>query len=152
MGDLATALAQYRHAESQLRHRKDSVSGTSAAEARALTFIYAAADADALPTAKQIGAHLGISSASVTALVDRLTLAGLVVRAKHPTDRRCICIRPVGDRIAPNSLAGLTGRMNALAAAYRGRDAAMIAGFLTQLTSLIADEATVDDTARGAAA
>ena len=36
--------------------------------------------------------RLGIASASVTALLDRLTLAGLVVRQPHPTDRRSLLV------------------------------------------------------------
>lgn len=36
--------------------------------------------------------RLGIASASVTAMLDRLTLAGLVVRRPHPTDRRSLLV------------------------------------------------------------
>lgn len=36
--------------------------------------------------------RLGIASASVTAMLDRLTLAGLLVRRPHPTDRRSLLV------------------------------------------------------------
>ncbi|UAK40534.1 MarR family transcriptional regulator [Gordonia bronchialis] len=44
-----------------------------------------------------LAAHLGISSASATALVDRMESAGLVERARHDTDRRKITIAVSGD-------------------------------------------------------
>lgn len=36
--------------------------------------------------------RLGIASASMTAMLDRLTLAGLLVRRPHPTDRRSVLV------------------------------------------------------------
>lgn len=36
--------------------------------------------------------RLGIASASVTAMLDRLTLAGLLLRRPHPTDRRSLLV------------------------------------------------------------
>ncbi len=36
--------------------------------------------------------RLGIASASMTAMLDRLTLAGLLVRRPHPTDRRSLLV------------------------------------------------------------
>lgn len=40
----------------------------------------------------EISRHLSISSASTTALLDRLERAGMVERVSHPTDRRSILI------------------------------------------------------------
>ena len=140
MGDLTTALARYRHAESQLRHRKGTARGSSATESRALTFIYAGADEDTLRTPTDLAAHLHLSSASITVLVDRLTEAGLVTRVRHPTDRRRISVIPTEHRVDPVSLAGLAGRLNTLTQSYTGHDAATIAAFLNQLTELITNE------------
>jgi DNA-binding MarR family transcriptional regulator len=147
MRDLTTALARYRHAESQLRHRKGTARGSSATESRALTFIYAGADEGALRTPKDLAAHLHLSSASITVLVDRLTEAGLVTRVRHPTDRRRISVIPAEHRIDPVSLAG---RLNTLTQSYTGHDAATIAAFLNQLTELITEEEAVSHAVQSA--
>ena len=41
---------------------------------------------------------LGISAGGATALINRLEMANLVVRDRHPLDRRVIVIRPVMER------------------------------------------------------
>ncbi|MFB9957843.1 MarR family winged helix-turn-helix transcriptional regulator [Agromyces bracchium] len=43
---------------------------------------------------KDLAAHLGISSASTTVLIDRLVRSGHVERRPHPTDRRALVIAP----------------------------------------------------------
>ena len=41
---------------------------------------------------KEIGPHLGLSSGSITALLDRLEKAGLIHRVSNPDDRRSVLI------------------------------------------------------------
>src|SRR5690625_7262244 len=43
-------------------------------------------------TTSTIAAHLGISSASTTKLLDRLEKGGHVRRSRHPSDRRALAI------------------------------------------------------------
>lgn len=43
-----------------------------------------------------IGAELGLTSGSVTALLDRLEKAGLAKRVRDPHDRRSVIIHPTG--------------------------------------------------------
>ncbi len=43
-------------------------------------------------TPQQIAHHLGITTASTTALVDRLTARGHVERRPHPSDRRSVVV------------------------------------------------------------
>jgi DNA-binding MarR family transcriptional regulator len=43
---------------------------------------------------KDLAAHLGISSASTTVLIDRLVRSGHVERRPHPSDRRALVIAP----------------------------------------------------------
>ncbi|TQJ30105.1 MarR family winged helix-turn-helix transcriptional regulator [Microbacterium sp. SLBN-146] len=47
---------------------------------------------DVMPS--EITRHLGISSASTTAILDRLERTGVLERLSHPTDRRSILIAP----------------------------------------------------------
>lgn len=43
-------------------------------------------------TAKQLGASLGFTSASITVLIDRLEAANFLERKPHPTDRRGVML------------------------------------------------------------
>ena len=52
------------------------------------------------PAPTELARRLGISTAAVTAVVDRLVAVDHVSRAKHPTDRRGVLVVP-----APNSVA-----------------------------------------------
>ncbi|MCU7258154.1 MarR family transcriptional regulator, partial [Pseudomonas aeruginosa] len=45
-------------------------------------------------TAGELGRRVGLTTGSVTALVDRLERAGYVKRERHPKDRRSIMIVP----------------------------------------------------------
>jgi DNA-binding MarR family transcriptional regulator len=54
-------------------------------------------DADAAGTGirpTELAARLGITSASMTSLVDRLVASGYVTRQPHPSDRRALLLRP----------------------------------------------------------
>ncbi|MEO0382769.1 MAG: MarR family transcriptional regulator [Pseudomonadota bacterium] len=63
--------------------------GVSRNDLRCLNLL---AEAPAKPT--QIGAELGLTSGSVTALLDRLEKAGLAERSPDPDDRRGVMIHP----------------------------------------------------------
>ena len=52
---------------------------------------------DALATG-HLAQLLGISAGGATALINRLEHSGLVVRDRHPLDRRVIVIRPVAEK------------------------------------------------------
>ncbi|MCD9154370.1 MarR family winged helix-turn-helix transcriptional regulator [Aeromicrobium duanguangcaii] len=45
-------------------------------------------------TPRKLADHLGISTAAVTTLVDRLVASGHLTRAPHPTDRRSVILLP----------------------------------------------------------
>ncbi|MGV8883171.1 MAG: MarR family winged helix-turn-helix transcriptional regulator [Rhodoglobus sp.] len=62
----------------------------------------------------ELARRLGISTAAVTAVVDRLVALGHVTRTQHPTDRRGIVVVP-----APKSV---TRAMEALIPMIRGID------------------------------
>jgi len=61
---------------------------------RALYFVHGGTDV----TPRDLAAYLDLSSGSVTSLVDRMTRAGFLDRAAHPTDRRSsfLVIAPAG--------------------------------------------------------
>lgn len=88
--DLADRLAEQDR-------RTTLATGLGTNDARLLRHL-AAADSGTDHTPATIARYLGISSASVTALIDRLETAGFVERLPHPRDRRSVVIRTTLDR------------------------------------------------------
>lgn len=87
--DLTAAMVAF----AALQLRADAVVKTIASEnrmnttdLRALYLVQAHPGA----TAKELGAHLDLSSGSVTALVDRMANAGYIQRVPNPDDRRSV--------------------------------------------------------------
>jgi DNA-binding MarR family transcriptional regulator len=67
-------------------------------------------------TAGQLGAKLALTTGSVTAMLDRLTRLGYLVRESDPTDRRKVIVRPTprveelaGQLYGPIAAEGATG-------------------------------------------
>lgn len=86
------AYRRFRTADTAMVARIRRETGLTDNELAILRFLVqeAAGAHDVMP--REISRHLGISSASTTALIDRLERAGMVERVSHPTDRRSILI------------------------------------------------------------
>jgi DNA-binding MarR family transcriptional regulator len=91
-----------------------------------------------------ISRHLGISSASTTALLDRLERQGNVERRTHPTDRRSILIAPTETLCGEvaDVVDAYDRRIDAAIAGLSGADRTAIVAFLDAAT------AAADDIAR----
>lgn len=59
---------------------------------KALHFLIVCKNTGTIPTAGAIAAHLEISTASTTKLLDRLEANGHILRSPHPKDRRALAI------------------------------------------------------------
>ncbi|WP_053387350.1 MarR family winged helix-turn-helix transcriptional regulator [Leucobacter japonicus] len=94
---LMDALRQLRDAEERLSEASLKYMKLSSVDMRALHFLIVAGNTDVLPTPGAIAAHLGISSASTTKLLDRLERGGHISRERHPEDRRALVIRITPD-------------------------------------------------------
>ena len=81
-------------ARSQRESRGETLSVLERTAYRAIVQRY---DSDAPLTPASLGSILGLKSGSVTALVDRLEQAGLVVRHRRSTDRRLRTLEPSED-------------------------------------------------------
>jgi DNA-binding MarR family transcriptional regulator len=86
------AYRRFRSADTAMLSRIRSETGMSDNELGILRFLLreSAIGREVMP--REISRHLGISSASTTALIDRLERSGMVERVSHPTDRRSILI------------------------------------------------------------
>jgi DNA-binding MarR family transcriptional regulator len=89
-------------------------------------------------TAGELAEATGLTSGSVTALIDRLVSARYVVRASDPADRRKVLVRVNHDAIAPiKAVYAVTQRrMFALWSTFGARDLEVIADFISRSTEL----------------
>lgn len=92
--DVLDALARFRAADAQMHQRVRTNAALGENELRILQYVLACDRAGTDVKPSEISRHLGISSASTTALLDRLERLGSVQRVNHPTDRRSILIAP----------------------------------------------------------
>lgn len=92
IGELMTAIARLRDAEQKLADASQQYMKLGRTDMRALHYLIIAGNAGETATPGALAAHLGISSASTTKLLDRLERAGHITRALHPTDRRALAI------------------------------------------------------------
>ena len=98
-GEVLDALARFRASDTQMHQRVRASSSLGENEMRILGFLLRQHRDGKVVKPSEISRHLGISSASTTALLDRLERYGGVERVSHPTDRRSILIAPT-DRAA----------------------------------------------------
>lgn len=79
----------------RLRSRLATELGISVPELNALAYVGTNADV----TPKQLASELGITTGSVTSMLDRLEKAGFMVRRPNPLDRRSLLLglTPAGD-------------------------------------------------------
>lgn len=91
------AYERFRAADAAMLVRVRTQTGLGENELAILRFLLSerASAHDVKPS--EIARHLGVSSASTTALLDRLEKAGMVVRASNPGDRRSIFIEATAD-------------------------------------------------------
>lgn len=92
MGDVMNALGELRAAELRISEASRQYMKLNETDMRALHYLIACQHTNTIATPGAIAAHLGISTASTTKLLDRLEEGGHVTRAAHPTDRRALAI------------------------------------------------------------
>lgn len=90
---LMFALSEMRKAEDLLSEASTRYMKLNKTDMRALHFLIVCGHRGELATPGALALHLGISTASVTKLLDRLERAGHVTREPHPTDRRALQVR-----------------------------------------------------------
>lgn len=88
---------------------------------------------------RQLADHLGMTSASVTAMLDRLTTSGHVQRVKDPLNRRTnlVTATPGSDEEVRHTLGAMHTRMIEAARSLSSEDAEVVRTFLANLTSAV---------------
>ncbi|MFJ6677847.1 MarR family winged helix-turn-helix transcriptional regulator [Microbacterium sp. NPDC091382] len=104
------ALRTYRAAESAMRRRTRDSMSMGENELLALRFLLRQPDHSARPA--ELVKYLGVTSASITTMLDRLEKSGRVERVANPTDRRSIFVRATAH--ADDEVRETLGRMHGL--------------------------------------
>jgi DNA-binding MarR family transcriptional regulator len=113
--------------------------GLNRTDVRALVAIMDAARGGAAVTAGGLGSAVDLSSASVTALVDRLERAGHVQRVRDPEDRRRVVLEMTDSAAAAGRefFGGLQRELLAAMRSYSDEELATVRRFLTEMTDVI---------------
>jgi DNA-binding MarR family transcriptional regulator len=113
--------------------------GLGRTDVRALVAIMDAARTGRALTAGALGEAVELSSASVTALVDRLERVGHVHRSRDPGDRRRVVLQATDTAMAAGRsfFGGLQRDLLEAMAGYTDEELAVVARFLTEMTSVI---------------
>ncbi|SBN62353.1 DNA-binding transcriptional regulator, MarR family [Curtobacterium sp. 9128] len=137
--DVLNALRRYRTAESASQRRAREALGIGENAMAALRVLVDADAAGRTVNAKQLAERLGITAASTSALVDRLVRTGHVERHPDPTDRRGVILSASGPamRRALLVIDDLESRTLGVADRLSTEDAAVIVGFLDEMTAMV---------------
>lgn len=129
------ALREYRASETAMRRRTRSTMTMGETDMLALRYLLEAEKVGVGIRPKELAARLGMTSASMTALVDRLVAGGYVTREPHPVDRRAVILRPTSgaDEQVRNALGLMHQRMIEVAESLAPDEAAAIASFLLRM-------------------
>jgi DNA-binding MarR family transcriptional regulator len=148
VAEVLRALAEYRAAEEAMRLRTRESMRMGATDLQALRFLLKAQGEGRTVSGRELADHLGMTSASVTALLDRLTVSGHVQRTPHPTDRRSNMVTATvgSDEEVRHTLGEMHGRMMDTARALSAPDADVVRDFLDSMTAVVGK---VDRTDRG---
>jgi DNA-binding MarR family transcriptional regulator len=88
--ELGSAMQRYQSAVSDFDHETASILGVGGTDLRCLEILLTEPDAEITP--RVIAERLGLTTGSVTTMLDRLERVGYVTRTRHASDRRKVLI------------------------------------------------------------
>ncbi|WPO85695.1 MarR family transcriptional regulator [Herbiconiux sp. KACC 21604] len=137
-----TELRAYRAAEEAMRRRTRESMKMGENDLTALRFLLKAQREGRVVTPGALAEHLGMKSASVTVMLDRLTRSGHLSREPHPTDRRSLAVTatPGSDEEVRQTLGEMHRRMMAVATGLDARAALVVRTFLLDMAKASAAE------------
>lgn len=137
--DVITAFREFRTSESAMRRRTRSSVSMGETDLLALRYLVDAEAAGAGVRPTELAARLGVTSASMTSLVDRLVAAGHVTREPHPSDRRAVILRPTSgaDEEVRHNLDQMHKRMFEAAESLTPPEIAAVLSFLMRMREAV---------------
>jgi DNA-binding MarR family transcriptional regulator len=141
--EVLAALRAFRRAEQVLRRRLSAEMGMNVTDLQALQHLIAAERDGRALTPRDLTAHLKISTASTTKLLDRLVASGHLVRQAHPHDRRSVVIVPTDHAHAQvrERLSRMHERMREIAERVPLEARAPLMAFLREMAAHLESEA-----------
>ena len=145
--DLLNLLREYREVEKQMQSRSRESMRVGETDITALRILIRERAAGRVLRQRDLAEALGLTAASTSVLIDRLSREGYVQRIPHPEDRRSVALEILGDaehevNDAPD---GIQARLLAEADNLSAAERAGAAKFLRRLIS------TVQETPQGSA-
>jgi DNA-binding MarR family transcriptional regulator len=133
------ALRDYRAAEQDMRRRTRDAMGINEKDMHALRHLMRAQQQGNSLSPTDVSRLLAISTASTTALIDRLVSSGHIRRQVHPTDRRALELVPTekSSREMREVLGPMHHRMMAAATSLSAEEAEIVTRFLQRLTDVV---------------
>jgi DNA-binding MarR family transcriptional regulator len=130
-------MERLRLAESSLSRRRQTQCGPSENARAAMRFILERTDAGDGVTPRDVAAHLGVSPAAVTGILDKLHAGGMVAFESNPDDRRSKHIVPFDRSTDADEIDPLTARIRDAAGSLDPEVAAAVADFLEHVTQTV---------------
>lgn len=142
--DVLNLLRRYRAAESAMRARTRSSMHMNETDLLALRHLLRAQRTGDLVRQRDLSTLLEISSASVTALVDRLEASGHVARQPHPSDRRSVIVVATAesDREVRDTLGDMHQRMIAVVDGMRPEQLDAVGHFLLGMAQAVEESSS----------
>ena len=133
---IIAALEASGRANFELQRRIRATSGLGDTDVNAVLFLLTSSVESRIVTPKDLAAHLHMSTAAASGLVDRLQRAGYVRREPHPTDRRgvTVVLTDEGRQRTDETIGAVYSRLLDVAAALDPEDAAIVLKFLQGIT------------------
>lgn len=133
------AMRAYRAAEVAMRRRTQQSMDMGENELLVLRFLARASQRNELVTPVHLSRYLGITSASTTALLDRLARSGHITREPHPTDRRSVTIRSSAraEEEIRDTLGAMHERMMSVVRPMAPADRAVVVAFLDAMRDAV---------------
>lgn len=135
VGEVLGAYEKFRAADAAMLLRVRVQTGLGENELTILRFLLGERARAHSVKPSEISRHLAISSASTTALLDRLEKAGMVVRASNPGDRRSIFIEatPAAEEVIASTYEAFQTRLAHLMHGMSADERRDVTGFLSSL-------------------
>lgn len=137
--DVLNLLRRYRETEQRMRAKTRKSMGMGETDLIALRYLLRAQRSGVVVQQRDLSRLLNITSASTTALVDRLCKSGHVRRVPHPTDRRAVVVEPTveTDSEVRETLGDMHKRMITAVESLSDEETKVVARFLVTLNDAI---------------
>jgi DNA-binding MarR family transcriptional regulator len=136
----ARAVERLRLAEARLARRRQTQCGPSESARAAMRLILERSDDGKHVTPTDIADHLGMATASVSELLNRLKAGGLITFTRNPDDGRSKLVVPVDRSTDIDDIDPLTSQIRSLGSGLTEREAEAVTRFLEAVTTAVDGE------------